>query len=45
MGRGSSKVNKNLYHSIREDELGLTREKASELLDGITAERIERIEN
>lgn len=44
MGRISVKENKNVYQTVRED-LGLTREKASELLDGISQERIERIEN
>ena len=44
MGRVSVKENKNVYQLIRE-ELGLSREKASELLESITPERIERIEN
>lgn len=44
MGRGSTKENKNVYHKCRE-ELGLTREKASELLEVIPPERIEKIEN
>ena len=44
MGKVSVKENKNLYHLARE-ELGLSREKASELLESITPERIERIEN
>ena len=44
MGRASTKENKNRYQVIRE-ELGLSREKASELLEVITPERIERIEN
>ena len=44
MGRISVKENKNVYHVIRE-ELGLSRAQASELLESITPERIERIEN
>ena len=44
MGRASVKKNKNAYQLARE-ELGLTREKAGELLDGLTAERIEKIES
>lgn len=44
MPRVSVKENKNIYQLSRE-ELGLTREKASELLEYISPERIERIEN
>jgi hypothetical protein len=44
MGRASTKENKNEYHLTRE-ELGLSREKASELLEVIPPERIEKIEN
>lgn len=44
MGRASVKEDKNIYQTIRE-ELELSREKASELLEVITPERIERIEN
>ena len=44
MGRASIKANKNIYQKKRE-ELGLTREKASELLETIPPERIEKIEN
>ena len=44
MGRISVKEDKTIYQNIRE-ELGLSREKASELLEVITPERIERIEN
>ncbi len=44
MGRASVKPNKNPFQLARE-ELGLTREKASELLESITPERIEKIEN
>ncbi len=44
MGRASTKENKNRYQLIRE-ELGLSREKASDLLEIIPPERIERIEN
>ena len=43
MGRTSIKENKNSYQLARE-ELGLTREKASELLETIAPERIEKIE-
>ena len=44
MGRISTKENKNRYQLTRE-ELGLSREKAGELLEVIPAERIEKIEN
>ncbi len=44
MARVSVKENKNIYHKTRE-ALHLTRESASELLESITAERIEKIEN
>ena len=44
MGRVSTKENKNRYQMARE-ELGLSREKASELLEIIPPERIEKIEN
>lgn len=44
MGRASVKANKNLYQLTRE-ELGLSREKASEQLQGIQPDRIEKIEN
>lgn len=44
MGKVSGKENKTIYHSTRE-ELGLSREAASELLGTIPPERIERIEN
>lgn len=44
MGRASTKANKNIYQNLRE-ELNLTREKASELLETISPERIEKIEN
>ena len=44
MARVSTKENKNLYHRTRES-LRLTREAASELLESITPERIEKIEN
>ena len=44
MGRISTKENKNPYHVCRE-ALGLSREKAGELLESIPAERIEKIEN
>ena len=44
MARSSTKENKNIYHKTRE-ALDLTREAASELLEGISPERIEKIEN
>ena len=44
MGRASTKENKNRYQLIRE-ELGLSREKAGELLETISPERLEKIEN
>ena len=44
MGRTSTKENKTNYQLARE-ELGLTREKASELLETIAPERIEKIES
>jgi len=44
MGKVSVKENKNVYHLARE-ELGVSGEKASELVESITPERIERIEN
>ena len=44
MGRTSTKENKTSYQLARE-ELGLTREKASELLETIAPERIEKIES
>jgi len=44
MARVSTKENKNIYHRTRES-LHLTRETASELLESIAPERIEKIEN
>ena len=44
MARASTKENKNIYHLTRES-LKLTREAASELLESIPPERIEKIEN
>ena len=44
MARVSTKENKNIYHKTREG-LQLTREAASELLESIAPERIEKIEN
>ena len=44
MGRVSTKENKNRYQLQRE-ELGLSREKASELLETVSPERLEKIEN
>ncbi len=44
MGRRSVKENKTVWQTTRE-ELGLTREKAGELIPGFSPERIEKIEN
>ena len=44
MGRSSTRENKTRYQLARE-ELGLSREKASELLETIATERIEKIES
>ena len=44
MGRKSTKENKNIYQQSREN-MGLTREKASELLGFMSASRIEKIES
>lgn len=44
MGRKSTKENKNVYQRYRE-KLGLTREGASNLMPGLSPERIEKIEN
>ena len=44
MARVSTKENKNIYHRTRE-ALQLSREAASELLESIPPERIEKIEN
>lgn len=44
MGRASTKENKSIYQTARE-ELKLTREKASEKIGFMSAERIEKIEN
>ena len=44
MGKKSTKENKNIYQQSRE-EAGLTREKASELMDFVSADRIEKIES
>ena len=44
MGRASTKENKSVYQ-LKREELGLTREKAGEVLVGLSPERIEKIEN
>ena len=44
MGRSSTRENKTRYQLARE-ELGLSREKASELLETIAPERIEKIDS
>ena len=43
MGKQSTRENKNIYQLCRESQ-GLTRDKASELMDGVSASRIEKIE-
>ena len=43
MGKQSTRENKNIYQLCREAQ-GLTREKASELMDGVSESRIEKIE-
>ena len=42
MGRASIKENKNVYQ-LKREELGLSREKASELLECVPPERIEKV--
>lgn len=44
MGRASIKENKNVYQ-LKREELGLSREKASELLECVPPERIEKIDS
>ncbi len=44
MGRKSTKQNKNIYQTSRE-EAGYTRETAAELLEFISSDRIEKIES
>ena len=44
MGKKSTKENKNIYQVCREN-MDLTREQAAELLEVISADRIEKIEN
>ena len=44
MGKKSVRDNKNIYQVIREEQ-GLTRAQASELMPGMSADRIERIES
>ena len=44
MGRKSTKENKNIYQTSREDA-GFTREAAAEILEFISSDRIEKIEN
>ena len=43
MGKQSTRKNKNIYQLCREEQ-GLTREKASEKMTGVSASRIEKIE-
>ena len=43
MGKQSTRENKNIYQLAREGK-GLTREKASNLMQGVSAARIEKIE-
>ena len=44
MGRASVKANKTIYQQTRE-KLKLTREAAAELMDGMSEDRIEKMEN
>ncbi len=44
MGRASIKENKNVYQ-LKREELGLSREKVSELLECVPPERIEKIDS
>ena len=44
MGRKSTKQNKSIYQITRE-ELGFTRERAGDLMQGMSPERLEKIEN
>ena len=44
MARSSTKENKTFYQ-LKREELNLSREKASEVLESISPERIERIES
>jgi len=44
MGKKSIKENKNIYQQLREN-LGYTREEAGDLIPGVSADRIEKIEN
>ena len=44
MGRASTKENKSIYQ-LKREELGLTREKAADILVGMSPDRIEKIEN
>lgn len=43
MGKQSTRENKTIYQICREEQ-GLTREKASEKMIGVSASRIEKIE-
>ena len=43
MGKQSTSENKTIYQLCREEQ-GLTREKASEKMEGVSASRIEKIE-
>lgn len=43
MGRQSTREDKTIYQLCRESQ-GLSREKASDLMDGVSAARIEKIE-
>ena len=44
MGRASTRQNKNIYQ-LRREKLGLTREKASDVVAAVSPERIEEDEN
>lgn len=43
MGKQSTRENKTIYQQYREEQ-GLTREKASQEMTGVSASRIEKIE-
>lgn len=45
MPRKSTKENKSIYQMVREEELGLTRAQASEMMEGLSESQIEKIEN
>ena len=44
MPKKSTRENKTIYHKIREEELGWSREKAAEELGTISSDRLEKVE-